>query len=76
MTQLVSLLILMITLGVIVYVTKYRNKEKPKVGNKREKTSDYFKDYLNLKLYWASIVFIVFGVTILLAIIVIELVFS
>lgn len=76
MTQLVSLLVLMIIVGVLVYITKYKNKGKPKVGNKREKPSDYFKDYLDLKLYWASIAFIVFGITILLAIIVIELVFS
>ncbi len=76
MTQLILLLLLMIAIGYIVYITKYKNKEKPKVGVKREKTSDYFKDYLNLKLYWASIIFIVFGIIILLTIIILEIVFS
>jgi hypothetical protein len=65
----------MIATGTFIYITKYKNKGKPKVGIKREKSSDYFKDYLNLKLYWASIAFIVFGITILFAIIILELVF-
>lgn len=75
MGQLIALSIIMIAIGIFIYVTKYKNKEKPKVGIKREKSSDYFKDYLNLKLYLASIIFIVFGVTILLAIIILEIVF-
>lgn len=75
MGQLIALSIIMIAIGIFIYVSKYKNKEKPKVGIKREKSSDYFKDYLNLKLYLASIIFIVFGVTILLAIIILEIVF-
>lgn len=75
MGQLIALLIIMIATGTFIYITKYKNKEKPKVGIKREKSSDYFKDYLNLKLYWASIAFIVFGGIILLAIIILEIVF-
>lgn len=75
MGQLIALSMIMIAIGIFIYVTKYKNKEKPKVGIKREKSSDYFKDYLNLKLYLASIIFIVFGVTILLAIIILEIVF-
>ncbi len=75
MKQLIALLIIMISIGAFIYLTKYKNKEKPKVGIKREKSSDYFKDYLNLKLYWSSILFIVFGVTILFVIIILEIVF-
>lgn len=76
MGQLIALLVIMITIGVFIYITKYKNKEKPKAGIKREKLSDYFKDYLDLKLYWASISFIAIGITILIAILIIELVFS
>ncbi len=67
---------MMIAVGVFIYATKYKNKEKPIVGIKREKASDYFRDYHNLKLYWASIAFIVFGGVMLLAIIIIEFVFG
>jgi hypothetical protein len=66
----------MIGTGALIYTTKYKNKEKPKAGIKREKSLDYFNDYLNLKLYWVSIVFIVFGITILLAILILELLFT
>jgi thioredoxin reductase (NADPH) len=48
MGQLIALLIIMIATGTFIYITKYKNKEKPKVGIKRDKSSDYFKDYLNL----------------------------
>lgn len=76
MGEIITLLIIMIATGTFIYITKYKNKEKPKVGIKREKPSEYFKDYLNLKLYWVSIAFIVIGCTILLAIIILEIVFS
>lgn len=76
MAQIITLLILMIASGIFVYTSKYKNQEKPKTGIKREKPSDYFKDYLNLKLYWTSIAFIVFGITILLAILILELIFN
>ena len=63
----------MIAIGAFIYIYKYKDKEKPKIGIKRDNPSDYFKDYLNLKLYWASISFIVFGIIILIAILIIEL---
>ena len=66
----------MIFTGSFIYLFKYKNKEKPKVGIKRDNPSDYFKDYLNLKLYWASIAFIIFGFIILAAILIIELIFN
>ena len=76
MIQLISFLIIMIATGALIYITKYKNKEKPKAGIKREESLDYFKDYLNLKLYWVSIAFIVFGITILLAVLILELLFN
>ena len=76
MGQIITLLIIMIAIGTVIYTTKYKNKEKPKIGIKREKSSDYLKDYLNLKLYWVSIAFIVFGVTILISILIIEIIFG
>ena len=76
MGQLIVLLIIMIATGTFIYIAKYKNKEKPKVGIKREKSSEYLNDYINLKLYWVSIAFIFFGTLILLAIIILEIVFS
>ncbi len=76
MGQLIVLLIIMIATGTFIYIAKYKNNEKPKVGIKREKSSEYLKDYINLKLYWVSIAFIFFGTLILLAIIILEIVFS
>ena len=66
MIQLISFLIIMIAIGALIYITEYKNKEKPKAGIKREESLDYFKDYLNLKLYWISIAFIVFLFTFVL----------
>ncbi len=76
MTQLIILTVGMIALGSFIYFVKFKNKEKPKDGIKRNNPSDYFIDYVNLKLYWTSIAFIVFGVFILIAIIIIEIIFS
>lgn len=74
MIQLIILLVIIIALGAFIYISKYRNKEKPKIGIQREKTADYFKDYINLKLYWMSIIFMLFGVIVLFAILIIEFV--
>lgn len=62
----------MISLGVIIYTLKYKNKEKPKIGIRRENKSEYVKDYWNLKLYFGSIAFIIIGIVLLIAIILIE----
>jgi len=70
---LVLLLLIMIAIGLFIYISKYSNKEKPKVGIKRDNLSGYFKDYANLKLYWTSIGFIFLGVTVLIAILIIEM---
>ncbi len=73
MIQLIVLSVIMIAIGLFIYITKYRNKEKPKGGIKRDNPADYFKDYANLKLYWTSIAFIFFGSTVLIAILIIEI---
>ncbi len=75
MTEIILICLIMILIGSYIYITKYKNVEKPKVGIKRNNSSEYFKDYLNLKLYWTSISFIIMGIVILLAILIIELVF-
>lgn len=74
MIELIAILILMIIIGAYIYNSKYRNKEKPIIGIKRENNSDYFKDYLNLKLYFISIGFMIVGFTVLIAILIMELV--
>lgn len=72
MIQFVIIILIMISLGVIIYTLKYKNKEKPKIGIRRENKSEYVKDYWNLKLYFGSIAFIIIGIVLLIAIILIE----
>lgn len=48
----------MIAIGTFIYLFKFKNKEKPKIGIKRDNPSDYYKNYFNLNLYWLSIAFI------------------
>jgi hypothetical protein len=64
----------MIIIGASIYYSKYRNKEKPKFGIKREKIYDYLKDYLDLKLYYMSIGFMFMGTSVLIAILIMSLV--
>lgn len=75
MLQLIIFLLLMNVLALFIYLYKYKGKEKPKVGIKRDNWADYCKDYLNLKLYWTSIGFILIGSIVLIAIIIMELLF-
>ena len=65
--ELIALELLMIAIGSFIYITKYKNKENPKSGIKREKMSEYFDDYMKLKLYWTSIAFVFVGSALLLA---------
>ncbi|BDU26068.1 hypothetical protein FLGSB24_28120 [Flavobacterium sp. GSB-24] len=76
MTQIILILLAMIVIGAAIYVIRYKDKGKPKTGIKRDNNSEYFKDYINLKLYWTSLGFIFLGVTLLIVILILELVFS
>jgi hypothetical protein len=76
MIELVIIQLVMIAIGVCIYIIEYRNKEKPKMGIKRDTASDYLKDYARLKLYWTSIAFIVVGISVLIAMLIIEIAFS
>lgn len=73
MIELAFLSTLMIVIGASIYGIKYRNKEKPKMGIKRDNPSDYLKDYAGLKLYWTSIAFIILGISVLNALLIIEM---
>lgn len=75
MIELILTLITLSLVGTIIYFFRYRNKEKPKVGVKRKNSSEYFKDYRELKLYYGSIFLIVIGIVGLLAIGIIEMIF-
>jgi ABC-type spermidine/putrescine transport system permease subunit I len=75
MIELILILITLSLVGTLIYFFRYRNKEKPKVGVKRNNYSEYFKDYIELKLYWGSISLIVIGIVGLLAIGIIEMIF-
>ncbi|KGO79017.1 hypothetical protein IP98_02946 [Flavobacterium cauense R2A-7] len=75
MTELIAILIASILVGSLIYFFRYKNKAKPKVGIKRNNSSDYFEDYKELKLYWGSIFLIIIGVVVLLAIGIMELAF-
>ncbi|MFD1605430.1 hypothetical protein ACFSJW_02425 [Flavobacterium artemisiae] len=74
MAQIILILLAMIVIGAAIYITRYKGKGKPKVGIKRDNNSEYFKDYINLKLYWTSLGFIFVGISLLLVIVVLELV--
>ena len=75
MIELILMLITSILVGSLIYFFRFRNKEKPKVGVKRNNFSEYHKDYMGLDLYWCSICLIFVGVVGLLAIGIIELIF-
>ena len=75
MIEIILALVSLILVGSLIYFFRYRNKEKPKVGVKRNNFSEYHKDYMELELYWGSICLIVVGVVGLLAIGIIELIF-
>ncbi len=76
MMQIILILLAMIVIGAAIYITKYKGKGKPKAGIKRDNNSEYFKDYIDLKLYWTSLGFMFLGASLLLVIVVLELVFS
>lgn len=73
MIEVLVAVICLTLVGCLIYFLKYSNKEKPKSGIKRANFSEYFKDYMDLKLYWGSLFIIILGVVSLLSIIVIEL---
>lgn len=75
MGELIFVCLFMIAVGSLVYIKKYKNNGKPEAGIKRDNLLDYCKDHSNLKLYWTSMLFIVLGVIVLLAILILELVF-
>jgi heme/copper-type cytochrome/quinol oxidase subunit 2 len=76
MAELIIILLILILVGSLIYFFRFRNKEKPKVGLKRNNFSEYVKDYTELKLYWTSIAFIVVGIVVLIAIGIMELAFA
>ncbi|WP_291276196.1 hypothetical protein [Flavobacterium sp.] len=76
MIGLIITLLALILVGSLIYYFRFFNKEKPKVGVKRNNFSEYVKDYAELKLYWTSIAFITVGIVVLIAIGIIELVFD
>ena len=75
MIELILASLTSILVGSLIYFFRYRKKEKPKVGVKRNDSAEYFKDYLKIKLYWGSLSLIFIGIIVLLAIGIIELTF-
>jgi hypothetical protein len=75
MIELILASLTSILVGSLIYFFRYRKKEKPKVGVKRNDSAEYFKDYLEIKLYWGSLSLIFIGIIVLLAIGIIELTF-
>jgi len=73
MTQIIIVSICLILTGITIHFFKFWKKERPKVGIKRENFSEYFSDYKEIKLYWASIFFIILGLIILITIGILEL---
>jgi len=75
MTEIIAILLTLIFVGGIIYFFRYRNKGKPKVGIKRNNFSEYLKDFTEFQLYWTSLSFIVLGIVVLIAILIVELAF-
>lgn len=75
-TQIILILLAMTVIGAAIYIIRHKDKGKPKAGIKRDNNSEYFQDYINLKLYWTSLGFIFLGVTLLIVILILELIFS
>lgn len=73
MTELIIVCFLLSTVGLSIYITKFKDKGIPKVGTKKEKFSDYYKDYSSLKLYWTSIGFMIVGISTLITILIFEI---
>lgn len=73
MIELITISMIFFIVGYFIYSIRFRNKEKPKAGVKRNSNSEYLNDYLELKLYWGSIFLIIFGLTVLTIILLIEL---
>ena len=76
MIEIIIISLLLIAIGALIYFIKFKDKGMPKVGMKRENLSDYSKDYSDLKLYWTSISLIFLGVSVLIVIFILEILFS
>lgn len=76
MIQTIALALFSIALGIYFYVVKFKNKEKPKAGVKRENWMNYLKDYNDHKSYYTWIALIVFGAIVLASVLLIELTFE
>lgn len=75
MCELIAIAVLGICVGFFIYRAQYGNKEKPKIGIKRESFKEYFSDYTAFDGYVRTIFMVVFGVIILLAVLILEIVF-
>lgn len=65
--------IIFIIIGTTIYTIKFYGKSKPKLGQQRNTLKEYFNDIFNFKLYYQSIIFIVIGVFLLFAFLIIEI---
>ncbi|MFD2940060.1 hypothetical protein [Flavobacterium notoginsengisoli] len=75
MTQIIIISLFMMAIGAFIYIRKYKESGKPKVGVKRNNLSEYYNDYSNIKLYWSSIGLFFFGLINLIVILILELIF-
>lgn len=75
MIELIITLLLSILLGSLVLLFKFRKKGKPKIGIKRNNFSEYFKDYIEINLYYGSLGLIIIGSICLITLGILELFF-
>ncbi len=57
----------------IMYIFFHKGKKRPILGEKRNKMTEYLNDYYSYKLYWWYLIMLIFGLTILVIVIVIDL---
>ncbi len=60
-------------LSYLMYIFFHKGKKKPIFGEKRTNTIEYITDYLNHRLYWSYIIFLIFGLLILISLLIIDI---
>lgn len=75
MIELIITLLISILVGGLILFFKFRKRGKPKIGIKRNDYSEYFKDYIEINLYYGSLGLLIIGSVCLIVLGILELFF-
>lgn len=56
----------------LMYIFFHKGKKRPILGEKRKNMTEYLNDYYSYKLYWWYLIMLIFGLTILVIVIVVD----